>query len=62
MHVLKVVIDVGSFQVLLEKKVIINLNQGRKEEMTLFNKNLEGMVANEKNLIPSRDIGREVYL
>lgn len=42
MHVLKVVIDVGFFQVLLEKKVIINLNQGGKEEMTLFNQELAG--------------------
>jgi hypothetical protein len=40
MHVLKVVIDVGSFQVLLEKEVIINLNQGGKEEMKLFNQEL----------------------
>jgi hypothetical protein len=39
---LKVVIDVGYFQVLLDKEVIINLNQGGKEEMTLFNQEFGG--------------------
>jgi hypothetical protein len=42
MYVLRVVIDVGYFQVLLEKEVIINFNQGVKEEMTLFNQELGG--------------------
>ncbi len=42
MHMLKVVIDVGYFQVLLDKEVIINLNQGGKEEMTLFNQEFGG--------------------